>query len=300
MVHFSIEQLLQGQEAFNAACQIHQAYVAGGADSWENRENGNYFKIDSIQRNTDGKYIVKLQQKDREFITEPMFCNELISTLCGGKFKSHGAIFNTKEASVGFRLEMVPQLLSQYGIEHDPLEIQDKIISGILNDNSKGLLATHWIHALDNQYGISDSDLMHILWCIYINYDDNASVLNAEFPLTEVELIQKDLNVLEMSQKILGLPSRTCETQTNINIGRFLRDLNHLLMNSVKESFGEDKQYEIEFLSEEDITFLAQYFQARHLNTTIVHGPLRDIKNFFVEKVTQAANFPAVSYSFRK
>lgn len=313
MIHFAVEQLLQDEAAYEAASKIHQAYVDGGANSWENPTHPNHFQITSIQKDAKEKYAVTLHRNDQNYSTEPMFGHELISILCGGKFKvkAHGVdvIFNTKEASFQFRITMVPDLLKQSGIEYNAEEIQNKIISGILNDNSKGLLATHWIHALDNTYGLSDVDLMHILWCMYINYDSKASVLKDVFPLTDIPTIEKDVSVLNMCQDILGLPSRSAETQNYIHMGNnirsFLTNLQHLFIESIKETHGEEMPHEIEFLSEQRIYEAAEYFQARHQklinpDTIIDTQPLCELKAIFEADLERAANLPSMSHSFRK
>lgn len=154
----------------------------------------------------------------------------MISTLCDDKFTVDSERFNTKEADYENRIHKV----QHNEIPHNEKDIINGITQGILNDNSKALLATYWIQNLQNFHGFSATNIMHILWCIDINYADNADVLKDVFPLTDEGLIKKDQDVLDMAQKLLpesSAPLRAADEHENFeqDLRRLLNDLFTLL-----------------------------------------------------------------------
>lgn len=255
---FLIEQLFAGENAKIKATIVHNAYVDGGADSWQNPHNRQFFSLSRIEKLENHQVIVHLSRNGQLFSTEPMSEDKLMNILCGGKFQSQckTQTFNTKEAHFQTRLENTLQLLKEYDIEHNPEKICEKITNITLKDNSKGILSTYWIRSLENTHGFTDVELMHMLWCMYINWDNSASVLSDPLPLRDESLIQKDRDVLNQSQELLELAPRVPSaphTDIEIDIKNVLSDLQLKFIKS-----------HLFFLSPQDIKNMSDYFISRY------------------------------------
>lgn len=287
--------------------KLHNAYVSGGADSMQNESKENYFIISSIEtHHEDETFTVHILRKSikkqgvdetglkmeyLEYFTDPLSKEELIQTLCGGKLKAKRSIeekvsqFNTKEATFEFRIQTILKLLNDSKIDHNKQEIIDLITHITLNDNSKGILATHWIHSLENTHGFTPVELMHMLWCMYINWDDNAEVLSYPLPLTDDSLISKDRDVLSGAQEILKISDK--ET-TNLHHSDIELDIRNVLL-ELQHQFLESS---FSLIFAEDIDNLTQYFVSRYEvkdgKTQVDINKLNDFRKTFQNRLNEA------------
>jgi hypothetical protein len=234
--HFDPKNILRdrGCSVFETAMRIHDRYVSFNSDSMENAANPNFFKIVNIIPQ-DENYIIHILENNPTGLANHLHSSaysfdELVDVFCGGKINCAGKRFNTKEASFETRVRIATEFLAEL-IGED--KIRQKIANGILKDNSSALLATHWLTQLDSLVGFSEDDVMHVLWCIFINWDGNAEVLKAKFPLEDASLIEKDVAVLEACKEALGIPSAAVEKKptldvTSAQINKLIIEINNM------------------------------------------------------------------------
>ncbi len=159
--YFNAENILmrRGCSLFDTAMKIHDSYVRYNSDSMQNPSHPNYFTIKNILP-VDDKFMVQIDQKGQELLSNPLSAEELVNVICGGKLTCGSNKFNTKEANFENRVAIATKCLAGLLSEE---AIREKIANGIVKDNSSALIATHWLTQLENLHGFSEDDVIELL-----------------------------------------------------------------------------------------------------------------------------------------
>lgn len=206
----TVAAILDGQDETAVAEVVHRAYVEGLPDKQVPSANSyQHFSISDIEKSSDEKYIVTFDSGDQ---TEPMTGEQIVETLKGGKFTAGGKKYNTKEALLDERvrkgLDALKLLLhAGYKSGETPTSLKEAIANGILKDNKPAIQAAYWLSQLSDHVRelYSDTDLFHLYWCLYTNWDPNSSDLTKPFPITDLITRAKDINVGESINQALSL-----------------------------------------------------------------------------------------------
>ena len=206
----SVDEILGGRDASEVANLVHKAYVEGQPEKQVPAANSyQHFTISTIEKAGEGKFTVAFDSGDK---TAPMTGEEIVKTLKGGKFNAGGKKYNTKEALLEERVDKgleALKLLSKAGFsaKETRVTMTKAIAEGILKDNTAAIQAVYWLSELpeDVRDIYSDTDLLHVYWCLYINWDPDSSDLSKPFPIEDLVTRAKDINVGDSINKALGL-----------------------------------------------------------------------------------------------
>lgn len=195
-----VEDILGSRSPSEVANLVHQAYVEGQPEKQVPAANSyQHFTISNIEKAGEDRFIVTFGTGDQ---TKPMMGEEIVKTLKGGKFQAGGKKYNTKEALMEERVEKglaTLKLLLNAGYKaKESRETMSKAIAqGIIKDNQAAIQATYWLSELPEELRqiYSDTDLLHVYWCLYINWDPSSDDLLKPFPITDLVTRAKDINV---------------------------------------------------------------------------------------------------------